>query len=250
MNNEKSVEKVAELLEKTWNPIEFCEFFMENNEGKLAEIISEKLKEDGYPITANYINIDFTLSCTNKKAFSEWGEMVLEVYINDDKNMSINDEVRDFFSRNEDMFMYMNNLENIKFDVKFKLTPEEFIELVPDLEKVENDLERKWSSELLVERMLESQYEPLIEMLRENARESGFNHSENIKINDISFSIRIKNKLDFRSWAEIALEKYVYGSLERFLQTEMFFMYLEHPEHLDIEIAIETDSEEWNEGGN
>lgn len=250
MSNEKTVEKVTKLLENTWNPIEFCEFFMENNEAKLSEIVSEKLREEGYPITANYINIDFTLSCTNKKSFSEWGEMALEVYINDDEKTNVNDEIRVFFIRNEDMFMYMNNLDNIQFNVKFKLTPEEYVELVPDLAKVEKGLEQKWSSELLVERMLESQYEPLLEGLREQAKESGFNNSEKIEISDLSFSVNVKNKLDFRSWAEIALEKYVYGSLERFLQTEMFFMYLGHPEHLDIEIAIETDSEEWNEDGN
>ena len=48
--------KLEKLLEETWNPKEFSEFFMENFETDLAVIVKDALREQGYPETANYIN--------------------------------------------------------------------------------------------------------------------------------------------------------------------------------------------------
>lgn len=243
----KNREKVANLLEETWNPTEFCEFFMEHNESKLSEIVSEALREEGYPITANYINTDFNLLCKNTKSFSEWGEIAVEVYISDDEAVKEDDAIRDFFNRGEDMFMYMGNLESIDFEVKFKLTPAEYMELNPTIEEISKELEKAWEGTLISQRMRESNYDPYIEAIRTSVKESGFPNWQTIDLETLTYSTVIENKLDYQSWAEIALERYVYGSLTRFIQTEMFYMYLDHPQHLNIVIEIETTFEEWQE---
>ncbi|EKR9302826.1 hypothetical protein P9705_001267 [Enterococcus faecalis] len=240
-------QKLVDLLEKTFNPNEFCEFFKLNNENKLAEIVNEALREEGYPPNANYINIDFSLRCKNVRDFEDWATIAIEGYIDNTDKTSENEAIREFFSRGNDMYMYNNHLEGLQVNVKFAVSPEEYMKLVPNVRTISDELEKAWQPSLIERKMSRDGYEPVETRLRELLDEAGFENYNSVDLKTITYSITVKNILDFDSWAQIAIERYVYGSLDRFLQVEMFEMYLENPQYLEIDVELETTKDEWEQ---
>lgn len=236
--------KLEQLLEQTWNSKEFSEFFMENYEPDLAIVVKEALREQGYPITANYINIDFFLYSENKGTWDFWASEAEKEIV--DKT---NAEIRKFFEANRDMYMYANHKEKFVFKVEFRESPEEFINRQPPKEAVSNALQESWDDRELLEYIKASgnPYEPLFEAIREQLKEERFPNPEKINLNEIRFSVQVRNKLDFDSWAEMAIEKYIYKTLDEFIKNRMFIMYLQNPRYLDFEVEIITLLEEWNE---
>ncbi|WP_065772437.1 hypothetical protein [Enterococcus faecium] len=234
--------KLEKLLEETWNPKEFSEFFMENFETDLAVIVKDALREQGYPETANYININFTLYTENKGTWDFWATLA---------NKELSDKsdtgIRNFFESNRDDYMYANNQNKLNFRVEFDETPEEFIERQPPKENVAKVLENRWNSDEIVSTISElgGQYEPLVEAVREELRLNKFPDVQNIDVSQIEINVKITNKLDYGSWADIALEKYIYSTLKEFIENRMDIMYLQHPQYLNFGVEIATPLEEW-----
>lgn len=238
----KEVEKVSKVLEEAWEPKAFAEYFMDKKEEKLAEIVGDELRELGYPARANYINTQFEFFCINNKSFDDWAVIATEQYLNETDDKSIHQ----FIAQSREMDMYLDHLENFTYKVKFDLTPEQFEERFPSHETVTKVLEENWDEAELVRKMLEDDaYEPLLEKIYEQLQENGFPEPQQIDLTQIRYTVSIANKLDYEAWAEIAIEQYIYYSIERFKSNEMFKMYLEHPESLDIKVRIETELDEW-----
>lgn len=237
-------DKLELVLEQAWNPKEFSEFFMENFEPDLAIVVKEALRDQGYPETANYINIDFLLYTENKGTWEFWATEARKL-IKDKTDAGI----RNFFESSRDMYMYANNQNKLNFKVEFAEQPQEFIDRMPTREKVAGDLEAHWSEENLVEMVSEmsSPYEPVLEAIIEELKTNGFPEPEKIDLKTIDFSLQIKNKLDYNSWADIAIERYIYDTLQDFIKNQMETMYLQNPQYLNILVEINTELEEWKE---
>ena len=145
--------------------------------------------------------------------------------------------------------MYANNQNKLNFKVEFAEQPQEFIDRMPTREKVAGDLEAHWSEENLVEMVSEmsSPYEPVLEAIIEELKTNGFPEPEKIDLKTIDFSLQIKNKLDYNSWADIAIERYIYDTLQDFIKNQMETMYLQNPQYLNFLVEINTELEEWKE---
>ncbi|HAQ1518043.1 TPA: hypothetical protein IXF72_000133 [Enterococcus faecium] len=234
--------KLEKVLEEAWNPKEFSEFFMENFETDLAVIVKDALREQNYPETANYINIDFTLYTENKETWEFWANLA-----NKELTDKTDTGIRNFFESSRDNYMYANNQNKLNFRVEFHETTEEFIERQPPKEKVTKELEENWSSAELLNTISEegNQYEPLAEAIREELLLNKFPDVNNIDVSQIDVNIKIINKLDYGSWADIALEKYIYSTLKEFIDNRMNIMYLQHPQYLTFDVEIATPLEEW-----
>ncbi|MCH0447186.1 hypothetical protein KEK07_10370, partial [Enterococcus faecium] len=108
-------------------------------------------------------------------------------------------------------------------------------------------LEDRWNSDEIVSTISEQdgQYEPLVEAVREELRLNKFPDVQNIDVSQIEINVNITNRLDYDSWADIALEKYIYSTLKEFIENRMNIMYLQHPQYLNFGVEIATPLEEW-----
>lgn len=235
-------EKLAESLKKTWNQKEFCEYFMEKNKLELFDIVEEKLKEEGYPETANCINTNFTLYCENELEFEKWAEIAKEEWLT---NFDL-ETVRLFLSTNSDYEMYAENWkDNIVFNVVFELSVEDYKLYHPTVEKLAEIIEDDWpyvtrdASNIIKQNIRE--YESIFDALRDKLMDEGFGRVEISSLKHINYSLGFLSKVSYEKWAEIALERYIIETVDRFRDEELLVMILKEYEMLRPKIEILTD---------
>lgn len=247
MASKELKQKLAEVLEKSWNEKEFCEFFMDNYKSELIELVNTELRDNGYPTTANYINTDFTLFCDNNLDFEEWSEIALERYISEDTE----EAVKQFLSGNDDYYMYADNRKNLNLYIKFTLSLEEYLQQHPTIETLTKVISQNWEktqqevSQIISEDLFD--YDDIVERFNDALSEAGYVDLHNVDYTKIEFTLTMENKMAFEQWSEIALERYVYSSIDRFVGNEMLLMFITEYELLEPVINIDTDVEDYNE---
>ncbi|WP_239745595.1 hypothetical protein [Mammaliicoccus sp. F-M27] len=108
------------------------------------------------------------------------------------------------------------------------------------------DMARYYSEEKLVDRLIESESEILQEAGEQILNEQGY--PDWVRLRDVRYIVRLFTHYSFEDWAELAKALFHIENVTTFVKEDMYQLFLECIELFDINLYIETDKEELEEG--
>lgn len=108
------------------------------------------------------------------------------------------------------------------------------------------DMARYYSEEKLVDRLMESESEILQEAGEQTLNEQGY--PDWVRLRDVRYIVRLFTHYSFEGWAELAKALFHIENVTTFVKEDMYQLFLECIELFDINLYIETDKEELEEG--